>query len=55
MIVAYERLGLENLQTDAQRVLDLNDAKGTFISDAPTPGEESLGQQIWEYLELEQN
>lgn len=55
MIVAYERLGLEKLQTDAQRVLELNDAKGTFITDAPTPGEESLGQQIWDYLELEQN
>jgi len=56
MIVAYDRLGMEDLRADAQRVLDLNDAKGTFITDAPAPEEDvPLGQQVWDYLELEKN
>ena len=56
MIVAYDRLGMEQLRADAQRVLELNDAKGTFISDQPGPDEEvPWGQQIWDYLELEKN
>ena len=39
-----------------QRVLDLNDAKGTFITDQQAPDEEvPLGQQVWDYLELEKN
>lgn len=55
LIRAYGHLGLDQLQADARRVLELNEAKGTFVSDQPAPEEISYGKQIWDYLELEKN
>lgn len=55
MIDAYGKLNLSDLQADAQRVLALNDAKGTFISNIPTPEEKTWGGWIWNTLELDKN
>ena len=43
------------LQADASRVLELNASKGVFASDEPAPEEVTLGRQIWDYLELDEN
>ena len=50
MIDAYKRLGKEDLATDAQRVLDLNDKEGKFVSDGLPPEEVSLTRKLWDYL-----
>jgi outer membrane protein assembly factor BamD len=55
MIDAYERLGKEQLATDARRVLELNRREGRFIDDTPPPEEISLGRRIWDYLGLDEN
>jgi outer membrane protein assembly factor BamD len=55
MIEAYGRLDLPQLQADAQRVLKLNDAQGTFVTDEPAPEDISFGRQIWDYMELDKN
>ncbi len=55
LIEAYGRLELTDLQADARRVLDLNLAKGAFVSDEPTADEISIGQQVWDYMELDKN
>jgi outer membrane protein assembly factor BamD len=54
MIEAYDALELEDLSNDAQRVLALNDAKGTFQLDEPEEVK-PLGRRIWDYLELDKN
>jgi outer membrane protein assembly factor BamD len=54
MIEAYDALELEDLSKDAQRVLALNDAKGTFQMDEPEEVK-PLGRRIWDYLELDVN
>jgi len=55
MIVAYQRLELPQLAEDAQRVLDLNLAKGNFVTDDIAPEDITLGRQLWDYLELDKN
>ncbi len=56
MIVAYDELGLEQLSTDAKRVLAVNEAKSTlYYPEAEYNGEESLGRAIWDYMELDEN
>jgi outer membrane protein assembly factor BamD len=55
LVESYTRLELPQLAADAQRVLELNLAKGNFVSDEPAPDEVSIGQQVWEYLELDKN
>jgi outer membrane protein assembly factor BamD len=55
MIDAYERLGKDQLATDARRVLELNRREGRFIDDTLPPDEISLGRRIWDYLGLDQN
>ncbi|NCA88327.1 MAG: outer membrane protein assembly factor BamD [Gammaproteobacteria bacterium] len=55
MIDAYKKLGKDDLATDAQRVLDLNDKEGKFVSDAEAPEEISLTRKVWDYLELDKN
>jgi outer membrane protein assembly factor BamD len=56
MVDAYDRLGLPALSADAQRVLALNEERGTFGPDRVTPEDErSWAQQVWEYLELDKN
>lgn len=54
LIRAYREMGLESLSNDAQRVLALNEAKGTF--DFPTDeAEEPLGKEFWDFLEMDKN
>ena len=55
MIDAYTRLGKDKLAEDARRVLVLNEEKGTFISDPLDLEEPSLGRQVWDYLELDED
>ncbi len=55
LIEAYGRLELPQLQADAKRVLELNLAKGSFVTDEPEPDTVSVGQQVWDYLELDKN
>ncbi|MCP3867198.1 MAG: outer membrane protein assembly factor BamD [Gammaproteobacteria bacterium] len=54
MIVAYDKLGMEELYKDTVRVLALNESKGNF--DIPgTDQEKSLSKQAWDFMELDQN
>ncbi|MES9886420.1 MAG: outer membrane protein assembly factor BamD, partial [Candidatus Sedimenticola sp. 6PFRAG1] len=56
MIEAYDILGLEQLSSDAKRVLALNEAQGNL--EIPTPEleeEPSFGRKVWDYLELDEN
>jgi outer membrane protein assembly factor BamD len=56
MIEAYDKLGLDKLSADAQRVLAANEAKGYFDSLEPDPeAKKALGRIIWDYLELDKN
>lgn len=55
MIAAYGELGLSDLQKDTQRVLAMNEAKGTFVSSVPEPGEVSWSRRAWDVLGLDKN
>ncbi len=56
MIQAYNKLGLDQLAADAQRVLALNEAEGHFDYLKPSPEDQkSTVEQVWDYLELDQN
>ncbi len=55
MIEAYDALELEDLSRDAQRVLALNEANGTFDNLDEEPEIKPLGRKIWDYLELDEN
>ncbi len=55
MIEAYNKLGLENLSKDAQRVLALNMQKGTFEIPDEEPEVKPLSRQVWDYLGLDRN
>lgn len=55
LIAAYTELGLTELAADSRRVLDLNLAKGTLVTEEPKPEEVSLARKTWEYLGLDQN
>ncbi len=53
MVIAYEKMGKEELYRDALRVLALNEQKGNFVVEDEE--EQSLTERIWEYLELDKN
>ncbi len=55
MIQAYDKLGLEKLSADAQRVLALNLENGALDLPDDEYEEKSLGKAIWDYLELDKN
>jgi len=56
MIQAYDKLGLDKLSADAQRVLAMNEASGYFDYTAPDPeAKVPVGRVIWDYLELDEN
>ncbi len=55
MIEAYTRLGMDDLAEDARRVLELNEAKGTFAAFEQGIEEKSMGRKVWDYLELDKN
>ncbi len=54
LVIAYDKLGLEDLSNDAVRVLALNEKKGNF--DIPqTEEEKSLIESAWDYFQLDRN
>jgi outer membrane protein assembly factor BamD len=55
MIEAYDRLGMEQLKTDTQRVLALNENNGSLIEDPQEIAEKSLGAELWDFFELDEN
>ena len=56
MVAAYNKLGLEQLAADAQRVLALNEQQGNFrLPNDGEPIEESWGKKAWDFLELDKN
>lgn len=55
LVAAYTELDLKELAADSQRVLDLNLAKGTLVTEEPKAEEASLARKTWEYLGLDKN
>jgi outer membrane protein assembly factor BamD len=56
MIEAYDKLGLEELSTDAKRVLAANIQNGSLdVVERDYEEEKSLGQAVWDYFELDKN
>jgi len=55
MIEAYTKLGKDDLAADAQRVLAINEERGVFTQDPLEFEEQSLGREIWDFLELDKN
>jgi len=51
MIIAYERMGEEQLYRDALRVLAYNEERGNFPTLEET--DKTLTEKIWEFLELD--
>jgi len=54
MTIAYDKLGMDDLAADAQRVLADNQKKGTLEIPA-VEVEDSYGRKIWDYLEMDEN
>jgi outer membrane protein assembly factor BamD len=54
MIESYDRLGMEQLARDTQRVLALNREQGIF-DEFETGAEKSFGRKIWDYIGLDRN
>ncbi len=54
MVEAYTKLELNDLATDANRVLAYNREQGTFET-AEKPGDPSITRVVWDYLGLDQN
>jgi outer membrane protein assembly factor BamD len=54
MIDAYTRLKLDDLATDAKRVLAYNREKGTFEK-AEKPEDPSMTRVVWDYIGLDKN
>lgn len=55
MIAAYSELGMDELANDARRVLALNENSGALIPDPQKQVEKPVGQQVWEFFELDRN
>ena len=55
MIAAYGKLGMDDLASDTQRVLALNEQNGALIPDPQKTAEKSLGVRLWEFFELDEN
>jgi outer membrane protein assembly factor BamD len=55
MADAYKLLGEQKLAADTERVIEVNEKAGRFISDEQAPGEVSLSRKVWNYLELDKN
>jgi len=53
MIEAYNKLGLEKLSKDTQRVLAINESKGYFI--AEVPDDAPLAKKAWDFIGLDKN
>jgi outer membrane protein assembly factor BamD len=55
MVAAYTELGMDDLATDTQRVLALNENSGALIDDPQELADKPLTQDIWDFFGLEQN
>ncbi len=55
MIDAYGKLGMDDLASDAERVLALNEQSGAFIPDPRDEVDKSLGVKVWDFFELDEN
>jgi outer membrane protein assembly factor BamD len=55
MVIAYTKLGKDDLANDALRVLRVNEEKGTFTVDPIEFEEGGLLKDAWEYMELDKN
>ncbi|MDF1527853.1 MAG: outer membrane protein assembly factor BamD [Sedimenticola sp.] len=56
MITAYDKLGLEELSADAKRVMAMNKQSGALdVAESEYEEDKSLGQAVWDYLELDKN
>ena len=55
MVLAYTKLGKEELANDARRVLEYNTQKGTFSQDPLEFEDDTFLKEAWEYLELDKN
>ena len=52
---AYTRLGMNDLADDARRVLALNIEQGTLVPETTDETDDSLIEQLWNYLELDKS
>ncbi len=55
MIAAYTKLGMDDLASDTQRVLALNEASGALIPDPQELEDKPIGLKVWEFFELDEN
>ena len=55
MIAAYEKLGMQELETDARRVLALNENNGSLIPDPQDIEDKPLLLDVWDFLGLDEN
>ncbi len=56
MIQAYDKLGMEQLSSDAKRVYALNEKKGYFNAVKLEPlDDKPIVRQIWDYIGLDEN
>jgi outer membrane protein assembly factor BamD len=56
MVEAYDKLGMEQLSSDAKRVYALNEKKGYFEAVKLEPlDDKPIVRQIWDYIGLDEN
>ncbi len=56
MIEAYDKLGMQQLAKDARRVLAINLKNGSLeVAESDYEEDKSIGQALWDYLELDEN
>ena len=55
MVKAYSILGLDKLAADARKVLALNEANGSLLSESALPKDPSWLRDAWQFLELDKN
>jgi outer membrane protein assembly factor BamD len=56
MVEAYDKLGLEQLSSDAKRVLTVNESKGYFKSvEQEALDEDPIIRKVWDYIGLDKN
>jgi len=55
MVAAYTELGMTDLASDAQRVLDHNREKGILFTEEDVETDDSLVERLWQYIGLDEN
>ncbi len=54
MIKSYRRLGMEELAADAERVLAINEQKGTLLA-PDSERDKKWGEKVWDFFGLDKN